>query len=91
MHFEVNTGRGDTPLVSVIVPAFNAAKFVEATLRSALAQTCADFELIVVNDGSVDDTEAIVSRIAREDARIRLVTQANGGVATARNRGMCQT
>jgi glycosyltransferase involved in cell wall biosynthesis len=74
------------PLVSVIVPAYNAARFLPESLPSVLAQTWTDFELIVVNDGSTDDTVACVE--AFTDPRIRLVTQANRGLAGARNGGI---
>ena len=75
-------------LVSVIVPAYNAARFLERTLQSALAQSHSALEVIVVDDGSTDDTCAIVERIAAADARVRLVRQANGGVSRARNTGI---
>ncbi len=75
-----------TPLVSVIVPAYNAARFLPESIPSVLAQTWTDFELIVVNDGSTDDTVACVE--AFTDPRIRLVSQANRGLAGARNGGI---
>lgn len=74
------------PLVSVIVPAYNAACFLPESISSVLAQTWRDFELIVVNDGSTDGTMACVE--AFTDRRIRLVTQANRGLAGARNGGI---
>jgi glycosyltransferase involved in cell wall biosynthesis len=73
------------PLVSVIIPAYNASVTIERTLRSVLAQTHGHLEIIVVDDGSIDDTAAIVERISREDPRIILLQQPNQGVATARN------
>jgi hypothetical protein len=73
------------PLVSVIVPAFNAATTVQETLRSVLAQTYANIEVIVVDDGSTDDTAATVARIAVHDARVRLERRPRCGVAAARN------
>jgi glycosyltransferase involved in cell wall biosynthesis len=78
------------PLVSVIVPAFNAQAFVGRTLASLRAQTFADFEAIVVDDGSTDGTAAIVHHAAQADPRIRLVRQANAGVAAARNRALAE-
>jgi len=78
------------PLVSVIVPAYNAQAFVGRTLASLQAQTFADFEAIVVDDGSTDATAEIVARIAAADRRIRLIRQANGGVAAARNRALAE-
>ncbi|HRF78803.1 MAG TPA: glycosyltransferase [Flavobacteriales bacterium] len=75
-----------TPLVSIIIPAYNAAPYIEQTIRSVLDQTFTDFEVIVVDDGSTDSTADIVSRIT--DPRISLVRQHNGGVSNARNAGI---
>jgi glycosyltransferase involved in cell wall biosynthesis len=74
--------------VSVIVPAYNASMTIERTLCSVMAQTYAHLEIIVVDDGSNDDTAAIVERVSREDPRITLLRQSNKGVATARNLGI---
>lgn len=74
------------PLFSVIVPAWNASRFVADTVASVLAQTVQDLEVIVVNDGSTDDTAAVVRGIA--DARVHLVEQSNAGVSAARNKGI---
>lgn len=74
------------PLVSVVIPAFNAARFLPGSIPSVLAQTWTDFELIVVDDGSTDTTAACVQ--AFDDPRIRLVSQANRGLAGARNGGI---
>ena len=73
------------PTVSVIVPAYNAGLVIEETLRSALAQTLSEIEVLVVDDGSTDDTVEVVRRVAAEDPRVRLIEQENAGVATARN------
>lgn len=75
-----------SPLVSVVIPAYNAARYLTGSIPSVLAQTWADFELIVVNDGSTDATEACVESF--RDDRIRLVSQANRGLAGARNGGI---
>jgi len=61
-----------TPLVSICVPAFNGARFLRECLDSALAQTCADLELLVVDDGSGDDTAALARDYARRDRRVRV-------------------
>ena len=74
----------DAPRFSVVTPAYNTGPFVAATIRSVLAQTCGDFELIVVDDGSTDDTAAQVLSFAA-DPRIRLIRRANGGPSAARN------
>jgi glycosyltransferase involved in cell wall biosynthesis len=75
----------DKALVSVIIPAFNAAESIRQTLDSVLAQTYQKIEVIVVDDGSSDATSAIVKEFATRDARIQLVRQNNAGVGAARN------
>ena len=77
-------------LVAVIVPAFNAERTIDATLASVRAQTHSELEIIVVDDGSTDGTAATVMRHAADDPRIRLIAQANAGVAAARNRGIAE-
>lgn len=76
------------PLVTVVVPAFNAARTIERTLRSALGQTYEKLEVIVVNDGSTDETASIVRRFMRADGRVQLLQQDNSGLAEARNAGI---
>ena len=74
--------------VSVIIPAYNGATTLEETLKSLQAQTLPNWEAIVIDDGSQDETVAVATQLAEQDARIRLVSQANGGVCSARNRGI---
>lgn len=76
-----------TPQVSIIIPVFNASKYLEGTLVSVQKQTFSDWELIAVDDGSQDNSAEIVRTFAAGDPRIRLVQQPNAGVANARNRG----
>ena len=73
----------DGPLVSVVIPAFDAERFIAEAIESVLAQTYAPLELVVVDDGSTDRT----ARIASGYPEVRLIRQQNGGPATARNRG----
>lgn len=76
------------PLVSVIMPAYNAERFLETAVRSVMAQTVTDWELLVLDDGSQDSTLAIAQTLAKEDPRIRVLpNEANMGVAKTRNRG----
>lgn len=76
-----------THLISVVVPAYNGAATIDETLRSIRAQTHRALDIVVVDDGSRDDTVAIVSAHAAADPRVRLVQQQNAGVAAARNHG----
>ena len=71
--------------VSVVMPAYNVAAFIGAAIDSVKAQTVADWELLVVDDGSTDATYETVRRLAAGDARIRLLQKSNGGISTARN------
>lgn len=81
------TASGVPVSVSIITPCYNGAKFIERTLASALAQTFAPLEIIVIDDGSTDDSAAIVARMA---APVRLLRQANQGESVARNKGLAE-
>lgn len=72
--------------VSIVLPAYNAEMFVGDAVNSVLSQTCEDWELIVIDDGSIDGTSEVVSGF--DDARIQLIRQSNAGVSAARNRGL---
>lgn len=78
----------NTPLVSVITPVFNGATWLGEAIDSALAQSFQSLEVIVVNDGSTDDSLAIARDRARTDGRIRVVDQANAGLPSARNQAL---
>ena len=78
------------PKVSVIIPVYNAEKFIERTVQSVLAQTDDDFELILVNDGSKDSSPEICNYFAEVDARVRVFHQENGGPGAARNKGIIE-
>ncbi len=75
-------------LISVIVPIYNVAPYVEKCIRSILAQTYSKIEVIIVNDGSTDDSLQIVRNIEKEEERIRIIDVSNGGPARARNIGL---
>ena len=79
---------GKQSVVSVIVPTYNAGEFVAQCLDSVLGQTMGDFELICVDDGSTDDTWAIVEERAQRDGRVAALRQANAGPGAARNAGL---
>jgi glycosyltransferase involved in cell wall biosynthesis len=75
-------------LVSVVVPTFNRAALLPTAINSVLAQTWSDLEVVIVDDGSTDQTRDIVQSIAIADERVRYVYQPNGGVSAARNRAL---
>jgi glycosyltransferase involved in cell wall biosynthesis len=76
---------GSEPLVSVLIPAYNAASTLAETLASVCGQTYRNLDIIVVDDGSSDETGAVAARLSEGDTRIRLLRQDNAGVAAARN------
>jgi glycosyltransferase involved in cell wall biosynthesis len=77
-----------TPPVSIIIPAFNCGSVIAETLESVRSQTFKDFEAIVVDDGSTDDTASVVRGFCELDSRFCLVEQSNGGVSSARNKAL---
>lgn len=81
-----NRRHSHVPTVSVVMPVYNVARYVEEAIASVLAQTWLDFELIIVDDGSTDDSVARCQRF--DDHRIRIVQQENRGLAGARNTGI---
>ena len=79
----------NAPLISVIMPAYNAEEFIEEAIASVAAQTVTDWELLVIDDGSRDKTCQIVGELAKRDPRIQLlVNEENMGAAGTRNRGL---
>ena len=78
----------DKPKVSVIVPAYNVSKYIPEALASLEKQTFSDFEVLVVDDGSTDDTAAVVQKFCQRDTRFNLLQKPNGGLSSARNYGI---
>ena len=76
------------PKVSVIIPCYNAEKFIGECLDSVVNQTLTDIEIICVDDGSTDDTNAILNDYAKKDKRITVLRQINSGAGVARNKGL---
>jgi glycosyltransferase involved in cell wall biosynthesis len=79
------------PLVTAVIPMYNAEKTIDETLRSVRAQTYRNLEIIVVDDGSTDNCAAISEQHKVVDPRVRLIQQKNAGVAAARNRGVAES
>ena len=76
------------PKISVIVPAYNTEKYLRRCIDSILAQTFTDFELLLIDDGSTDQSGEICDEYADKDVRIKVFHKANGGVSSARNVGL---
>jgi len=76
------------PLISVVMPVFNAERYVEEAVRSMLAQTVTDFELILLNDGSTDGTLPLLQQLQAQDDRIILVSRENRGLVATLNEGL---
>lgn len=77
-----------SPVFSIIMPVYNAKKYLDVTFKSILSQDYKDFELIVINDGSTDGSDEICAQYAKDDSRIKLIHQANQGTCKARNVGL---
>ncbi|WP_257254540.1 MULTISPECIES: glycosyltransferase family A protein [unclassified Endozoicomonas] len=80
------------PLFSIVIPCYNYAHTLKRSVKSVLAQKCKDYELLVINDGSQDDTEVVISELtAQYPGTFRAITQPNKGLAATRNRGVLET
>ena len=81
-----------SPTVSVVMPVYNTVGYVAETIESILAQTLADFELLIIDDGSTDGTPAVLRRYAERDGRVKVVCRENLGIIATRNEllGMCR-
>ena len=77
-----------TPLISVVIPAYNAEQFLDETLESVLSQTYENWECIIVNDGSTDNTEEIAKKWCEKDTRFRYFYKENSGTSDTRNLGI---
>ena len=84
-------GSGARPVrLSVVMHMFNVQSYVAQAVRSVLASSLSDLELILVDDGSTDDTQRVATEAAAGDPRVHLVSQANGGAGAARNTGLAR-
>lgn len=76
------------PTFTVVMPAYNAAAYLSQTIESVLSQTFTDFELIIIDDGSKDNTPAIADNYQEKDKRVKVLPQSNQGVSATRNKGI---
>ena len=75
------------PVITVVMPIFNAERFLREAIESVLAQTFGDFELLAINDGSTDRSLDMLNELARRDSRIRVISRPNKGISATRNEG----
>ena len=80
-------GKKRGPVLSVIVPVYNVDQYLSEALTSVVRQSFRDMEIICVNDGSTDNSAAVLESFRLQDERIRVITQENQGLSAARNRG----
>lgn len=76
------------PLVSIVIPVYNLEEYIQSCIESLRRQTYQNLEIIIVNDGSTDNTLSTIKKLARNDGRIKYIDQKNQGVSVARNRGI---
>jgi glycosyltransferase involved in cell wall biosynthesis len=79
-----------SPKISVIIPVYNTEKYLQRCIESVLKQTFDNFELLLINDGSIDNSGLVCNKYAEQDTRVRVFHKENGGVSTARNFGIEQ-
>ncbi len=79
------------PTVSIIIPSFNSANYLNDSIGSVLSQTYDEFECIIIDDGSTDDTKSVVEKFIAGDSRVKYFYKQNGGVASARNYGVSKS
>ena len=80
----------NTPLITIIIPVYNREKYLPDTLRAVLTQSYRNIEVIAIDDGSTDQSQTILRKYAKNDNRIKIISQENSGVSVARNRGLLE-
>lgn len=88
MYNKITSTQFTPPTISVVMPCYNNGAYVGQAIESVQNQTYGNWELIIVNDGSTDNSEEVINRYAQADKRIRYINQENRGVSTARNNGV---
>jgi len=80
--------RKSIPMISVVMAVYNGQRYLKQAVQSVLTQTCTDFEFIIINDGSTDDSGQILQKLAEQDERIHLISQENHGLTPSLNKGI---
>lgn len=75
-------------MITVIIPVFNSEKYIEKCVNSVLNQSYTNLEVILINDGSIDQSLSLIQKMAKRDSRIKIINKKNGGVSSARNVGI---
>ena len=92
MDIKINSKRGYrevmSAIISIIVPIYNVDNYLEKCIDSILNQALEEFELVLVNDGSTDNSGAICDKYSNKDERVKVIHKKNGGVSSARNVGI---
>ena len=78
----------DVPLISVIIPVYNVEEYIEHCIKNILLQTYTNIEVIIVNDGSLDNSITIAKKLTEDDSRFIFLDKENGGQSDARNAGL---
>jgi glycosyltransferase involved in cell wall biosynthesis len=76
------------PTIAIVIPAYNASQYLRESIESVLNQTFQDFQLLIIDDGSTDDTSGIARGYCQQDSRVKLISQTNQGLSATRNRGI---
>lgn len=76
------------PVVSIVMPTYNVEKYISAAIVSVINQTYSDWELLVIDDGSTDNSNSVAQVYANKDLRIKVIKKENGGLSDARNYGI---
>lgn len=83
-----NTRENNDILISIVIPAYNAERYLNSCLNSVVNQSYKNLEIICVNDGSTDNTQLILEQYSKKDCRIKIINRENGGLSAARNSGI---
>ena len=84
----MSTNSSGSPVLSLLIPIYNVERYLRECLDSAVAQTLGDIEIICINDGSTDNSPALIREYMQRDARVNMIDKANSGYGDSMNRGL---